>query len=466
MTKLWELSGNSLNPQAERFLSSLAVDSRLLEEDLRGSLAHSRMLAACGILSQTDAAAIAAALADIAEEYEAGQLQIDPAAEDIHSFVEDELTKRAGEAGKSIHAGRSRNDQVAVDLRLYLVKQFKLACTGIKQAVETICELAEQNLDTLMPAFTHLRKAQPITLAFHLAAWCAALERDWSRFADSLRRADECPLGSAAVAGTGLPIDREMTARNLGFGRPSRNAMDATADRDACVDYAAAAASLMMHLSRYAEEIILWTSEAWNFASIAPDCRTGSSIMPQKQNPDMAELLRGKSAAVFGGLVSMLSLQKGVPLGYARDMQEDKATVFGLCDTVNASLEAFKLLVSALIPNPSAMRAALEGGYIEATDLAELLVLEGLPFRQAYRLAKQTVLFAAKSDRKLTELDDSELNEITEAYTDLGLTQERLRAWLTPEACVARRKHTGGPAPDTVRRELHRLKAWCKEAAV
>ncbi|MBU0954867.1 MAG: argininosuccinate lyase [Spirochaetes bacterium] len=461
MAKLWELASDSLNPLVEHFLSSLSVDSRLLEEELAASLAHCHMLGSCGIINPEDAAAISAVLQTMQQEYQAGRLKVDAAAEDVHSYVEQELVRRCGSAGESIHAGRSRNDQVATDLRLYLQKQFRLAEDGIMHCVKTITELAGGHVHTLMPGFTHLRKAQPISLAFHLCAWCAALERDYSRFLEARRRADECPLGSAALAGTGLPIDREQTAAELGFARPSRNAMDATADRDACVDYAAAAASLMMHLSRFCEEIILWTSEAWNFAAIAADCRTGSSIMPQKQNPDLAELIRGKSSIAIGALTSLLVLQKGVALGYARDLQEDKAIIFNLTDTVNSSLEAFSLLAAALQPHPQQMQAQLDSGYLEATDLAELLVLRGIPFRQAYRIAKQTVLKAQAGQSKIAGLGPAELASIDPSYARLGIDQSLLQCWLTAAACLNRRSHIGGTAADTVQKEIQRLQAWC-----
>lgn len=458
MKKLWETGASALDPKAEAFLSSLGVDKALLPEDIEGSIAHAAMLGAQGILPAERSAALVAALSDMLREAASGSLAAGGEAEDVHSFVEAELTKRLGEAGKSVHAGRSRNDQVALDLRLYLRKAFERAERGVNSCIVTIVELAERHTHTLMPAYTHTRRAQPISLAFHLAAWCAALERDASRFVDAWRRADECPLGSGAVAGSGLSLDREATAAALGFSRPSRNAMDATADRDACVDYAASASTLLMHLSRYCEEIILWTGAEYGFAELSPSCSTGSSIMPQKRNPDVAELIRGKSAGAFGGLMALLTLQKGVPLGYARDMQEDKAIVFELAKTVDGCLEAFALLVAALIPKPQNMRAALDGGFVEATDLAELLVMKGIPFRDAYGATKAAIAAAEGAGKRLHELSEGELELASPAFARAGLEPGSLEAWLDPAACVDRRGHIGGPAPATVARELRRLK--------
>ena len=458
MKKLWETTPSALDPRVEAFMSSLAVDQALLSEDIQGSIAHAGMLGNQAILPGDRAADLVSTLRAMLQEAAAGSLAVDADAEDIHSFVEAELTRRIGDAGKSVHAGRSRNDQVATDLRLYLRSAFARAEKGVLDAIAALVSLAEQHLDTLMPAYTHMRRAQPITFAFHLAAWCAALERDAGRFADARCRADECPLGSGAVAGSGLPLDREATSSSLGFARPSRNAMDATADRDACVDYAASASTLMMHLSRFCEEIILWTGAEYGFADLLPSCSTGSSIMPQKRNPDVAELIRGKSGGAFGALMALLTMQKGVPLGYARDMQEDKAVLFELVKTVDGSLEAFAILIGAIIPKPERMRAALDQGHVEATDLAELLVIKGVPFRDAYGATKNAIAAATAAGKRLHQLSAAELAEASAAFAAVGLDPASLAAWLDPAACVARRKHVGGPAPKTVAVELQRLK--------
>jgi argininosuccinate lyase len=364
-----------------------------------------------------------------------------------------------------VHAGRSRNDQVALDMRLYLRQAFGEAEAGLLDLIGALCDLASANLESYMPAYTHLRRAQPSTLAFHLVAWCAALERDYGRFHDAARRADECPLGSAAVAGSGLPLDREAVAEALGFSRPSRNAMDATADRDACVEYAAAAATLLMHLSRYCEEIILWSSAEFGFMDIADECSTGSSIMPQKRNPDVAELVRGKTGRVFGSLVSLLTIQKGLPLGYDRDLQEDKAAVFDLRDTLAGVLPAFAALVEALKPKPAAMAAALETGFAEATDLAELLVAKGVPFRDGYAATKAAIAAASAKGVGLAALSDTDLAAASGAFARAGIEAADLVEYLKPAACVARRCLVGGPAPERVSEEIARLERWMDERA-
>ncbi len=460
MAKLWEVGSSGLDPRVDAFLSSVAVDRRLLPEDLEGSIAHARMLGAQGILPAASAKALVAELEALRAEAAAGSLVPDPKAEDVHSFVEGELTRRLGEAGKAVHAGRSRNDQVAVDLRLFLKRAFRRGRLGVLKAVSAILDLAEGHTSTLMPGYTHLQRAQPITFAFHLLAWCAALERDAGRFADGGARADECPLGSGALAGSGLPLDREAVAVDLGFARPSRNAMDATADRDACVEYAAAASTLLMHLSRFCEEVVLWSSEEFSFVRVGPACSTGSSIMPQKRNPDTAEVIRGKAGRVFGGLVNLLVIQKGLPLAYGRDLQEDKEALFDVVDTVDGCLEAFAILMESLEPNPERMRQAARSGFLEATDVAELLVLKGIPFRSAYGAAKQAVLTCLSLGLKPADLTDPDLAGISPLFAQAGIRADQLAAYLDLEACVARRSMTGGPAPERTRAEIARLRAW------
>lgn len=463
--KLWETSPTGLDPRVDLFLSSLAVDSRLFEVDLEGSAAHAAMLGLCGIIPEASARALVEALTAMLAEARSGALKPDASAEDVHSFIELELTRRLGDTGKMVHAGRSRNDQVALDMRLYLRQCFNEAQVGVLDVIGALCDLASANLESYMPAYTHLRRAQPSTLAFHLLAWCAALERDWGRFDDAAKRADECPLGSAAVAGSGLPLDRESVAKALGFARPSRNAMDATADRDACVEYAAAAATLLMHLSRYCEEIILWSSAEFGFIDIADDCSTGSSIMPQKRNPDVAELVRGKTGRVFGSLVSLLTLQKGLPLGYDRDLQEDKAAVFDLRDTLAGVLPAFVALVEALKPKPAAMAAALDAGFAEATDLAELLVSKGVPFRDGYAATKAVIAAATAKGVGLAALSDADLAAVSGAFAQAGIKAADLSAYLKPGACVARRSLVGGPAPVRAAEEIARLRRFVAVSA-
>lgn len=458
--RLWETSPSGLDPRVDSFLSSLSIDSRLLETDLEGSVAHAAMLGASGIIPMQKSEALVETLEAMLSEARVGSLAPDALSEDVHSFIEQELTRRLGDAGKAVHAGRSRNDQIALDMKLFLRKAFSGAMEGLFDVIDALCDLASHHVETYMPAYTHMRRAQPSSLAFHLLAWCAALERDCSRFADAARRADECPLGSAAVAGSGLPLDRGAVAAALGFCRPSRNAMDATADRDACVDYAAAASSLLMHLSRYCEEIILWSSAEFGFVDIADRCSTGSSIMPQKRNPDVAELIRGKSGRVFGSLMSLLTIQKGLPLGYDRDIQEDKAAVFDIYDTLSGVLPAFVALIEALKPSPLAMTAALEQGFSEATDLAELLVLNGVPFREGYQATKAAVALASEKGGGLAELDDTELALASDAFEKAGIKAASLASFLAPGACVARRDMVGGPAPRRVLEEIARLRGF------
>ena len=368
---------SGLSPEVETFLSSLSIDSKLLDDDLQASIAHATMLGERGILGKQDAEAIADCLRTMRAEAAAGELFPDPESEDIHSFIEAELTRRLGEVGKAVHAGRSRNDQVATAFRLRIVKAFQRTEAAVYSAIEAIVQLAEKNSDSLMPGYTHLQKAQPITLAHHLLAWGAALERDASRFRDGRARADECPLGSGALAGSGLPIDRERTASVLGFARPSRNTMDAVADRDACVEYAAACANLMAHLSRACEDMALWASSEYGFVRVGDSASTGSSIMPQKRNPDPAELIRGKSARVFGNLQALLVLQKGLAYAYNRDLQEDKELFFDLETTTTACLKAFAVLVSALEPRKDRMRKALDEGFSRGYRCGRVFGVEG-----------------------------------------------------------------------------------------
>lgn len=460
MAKIWQGSGNagSLDPDVESYLCSLPFDRRLLAEDLECSAAHAAMLGATGIIPAPDSAALVQELKAMLAEHQAGKLAIDEASEDIHSFIEAELTRRLGEVGKAVHAGRSRNDQVAVAFRLYLKRAYGRTITETRGALKAILDLAESNVDTLMPGYTHLQRAQPLSLAHHLLAWAAALERDWGRLRDGLGRADECPLGSGALAGSGLPIDREATARALGFARPTRNTMDSVADRDAYAEYAAAAAGLMTHLSRAAEDIALWASAEYAFVRVGDGASTGSSIMPQKRNPDPAELIRGKSARVLGGLQALLVLQKGLPYAYNRDLQEDKELFFDIEKATNSSLRAFAALVRALEPDAARMRSALDAGFLEATDVAEYLVRAGIPFRTAYLAAKDLVHACLATGRRPGDYTTAELAGLHPAFAEARVEEARLGAYLEPEACVARRSQTGGPAPGRVREEIARLR--------
>ena len=462
MAKLWQgaRGGAGLHPDVEAFLSSLSVDTRLLGEDIECSIAHARMLGRQGILPAEEAEAICGALEDMQAEARSGSLAIDQESEDIHSFIEAELTKRLGEPGKAVHAGRSRNDQVAVAFRLHILRAFGRTEETLLGAMASILDLASGQRETIMPGYTHLQRAQPVTLAHHLLAWCAALERDVGRLRDGRVRADECPLGSGALAGSGLPTDREFTSEALGFARPSRNTMDAVADRDACVDYAAACASIMVHLSRACEDIALWASKEYSFVKLGDAASTGSSIMPQKRNPDPAELIRGKSARVLGALQTILVMQKGLPYAYNRDLQEDKEVFFDLEDTTIGALKAFSVLVSSILPDAGRMGQAAGEGFLEATDIAEYLVLGGLPFRTAYQAAKALVGLSLSTGRRFSALTEEEMRGSHEAFHKPGFDRENLLSYLEPAACVARRRQTGGPSPERTGEEIRRLKAF------
>ena len=474
MAKIWETSKvGALDPMIDEFLSSTAVDQRLLPEDLEGSIAHAKMLGDQGILPKATADELGRGLANLAVGAEDGSLVVDPQAEDIHSFVEAELTSRMGDVGRSLHAGRSRNDQVAVDLRIWLKRESKKTRAAILDALEALLDLASKNTTSLMPGYTHMQRAQPVTFAHHLLAWCAALERDYGRFEDADTRADESPLGACALAGTGLPVDREATAKALGFARPSRNSMDAVADRDACVEYAAAAATFLMHLSRYCEEIVLWASAEFAFVAVDQSCSTGSSVMPQKRNPDPAELIRGKSGRAYGDLVALLVMQKGLPLAYDRDLQEDKAMIFDSGDTATSSALAFARLVQALEPKPERMREAAEDGCLWAADAAEFLVLKGVPFRTAYAAGRKLVeaRAAAAGPAKLgrspavgaviADLGADGLGALHPVWK--GIDPGELSRYLSLDECIARRDLVGGPAPSRARAEIERLEAFVAE---
>ncbi len=471
MAKLWESaagakergaggSSSGLDPDLEIFLSSLAVDSRLLHDDLTGSLAHARMLGATGIIPRADAESLASELDAMLAELKAGRLVVDPQSEDVHSFIEAELTARLGDAGRAVHAGRSRNDQVATALRLYLRRSFRDIRARLLKAMEAALDLAAKNTDTLMPGYTHLQRAQCVTLAHHILAWCAGFERDCGRLRDAEARANECPLGSGALAGSGLRVDREFTAVALGFSRPTRNTMDSVADRDACVELAAAAAMLMTRLSRACEEIILWASTEYRFVAIAPEASTGSSIMPQKRNPDPAELIRGKTGRVYGSLMNLLVMQKGLAYAYDRDLQEDKAALFDMCDTTAGSLSAFATLVRALRVDTARMRSSANEGFLEATDVAEYMVLKGIPFRTAYAAAKNVVMLCLDLKCRPADLSTESIQSAHPALGAEKITREELAAYLDLEACVARRDQTGGPAAPRTTEEIARLRAF------
>jgi argininosuccinate lyase len=472
MAKLWQTTkALSLDPMIEAFLSSITFDNRLLPEDLEGSIAHAAMLGEKGILPKKTADELVRGLKELLAGAEDGSVKVDLESEDVHTFVETALTEKMGDVGRSLHAGRSRNDQIAVDIRLWLKKRSRELRSAVLDAMDAVCELAAGRESTVMPGYTHLQRAQPVTLAHHLMAWCAALERDYGRLEDAYKRSDECPLGACALAGTGLPVDREATAAALGFVRPTRNSMDSVADRDALVEFASAAATMQMHLSRFCEEIVLWASAEFGFVSIDQSCSTGSSVMPQKRNPDPAELIRGKAGRAYADLVGLLVIQKGLPLSYGTDLQEDKELVFDSADTAIACARAFARLVKALEPKPERMREAAEDGCLWAADAAEFLVLKGVPFRTAYVAGRKLVEARAAAlgklglspsvDALIADLGAAGLAALHEAWK--GVDTGELARYLSLDACIARRDLVGGPAPGRARSEIERIRGFVAE---
>jgi argininosuccinate lyase len=439
--------------EAFAFQASIGVDKRLAQDDITGSRAHVTMLGRQGIIPADTAAKIDAELGKIAGELESGKIAIDLKAEDIHSFIESLLTERLGDAGRMVHAGRSRNDQVATDFKLYLKRVVPELRKEFIDTITVLLDQAEKHTETVMPGYTHLQRAQPVTLAHHLCAWCAALERDLGRFADALVRLDECPLGAGALAGTGLPLDRSATAAALGFARPSLNSMDSVADRDFALELASAAAIAMTHLSRFCEDVVIWASEEFKFINLAESWSTGSSIMPQKKNPDFAELIRGKSGRTAGNLVTLLTLIKGLPYAYDKDLQEDKESLFDSLDTITLCLRMFRGMIGSAVFNTEKMAAACTGGFLEATDAAEYLVRKGLPVRKAHEAAARIVRDCIEAGQKA--IAEQTLEQLK---THSPLFEADIFDAITPLACVAARKLPGGPAPEEVRRQIKILR--------
>ena len=392
MAKMWAgRAAGQLDQAADDFNSSLRFDSRMYRQDIMGSLAHAAMLAKCGILSPAERDQLTEGLMGVLEDLESGKLSLDPAAEDIHMFVEQVLTERLGDVGKKLHTARSRNDQVALDLRLWLREESGKVQTRLRALIAVIADQAEANTDAIVPGYTHLQRAQPILFAQQLLAYGMMFSRDITRIGDAVKRMNESPLGACALAGTTYPTDRRMTAAALGFDGPCRNSIDAVSDRDFCVELLSALATVMMHLSRFSEEIILWSSWEFHFVELSDAYTTGSSIMPQKKNSDMAELVRGKTGRVYGDLMGTLTMLKGLPLAYNKDMQEDKESIFDAFDTVEQCLTVFTPMLASLKTHKDAMYQAAQKGFINATDLADYLTRKGMPFRTAYKLTGRLV---------------------------------------------------------------------------
>ncbi len=444
--KLW--GGRFSEPTdafVERFTASVSFDQRLAPQDIRGSIAHARMLEKAGILSGEECTQIVQTLTDIGNDIAAGNFAWSVKLEDVHMNIEAELTRRIGNTGKKLHTGRSRNDQVATDIRLYVRDGIDVIAAEITRLQHGLLDLAEREADTIMPGFTHLQTAQPITFGHHLLAWFEMLERDYGRLLDCRKRVNVSPLGAAALAGTSYPIDREFTAAELGFDGPARNSLDAVSDRDFTIELAAFSSLLMTHLSRFSEELVLWTSAQFDFIDLPDRFCTGSSIMPQKKNPDVPELVRGKTGRVTGHLVALLTLMKSQPLAYNKDNQEDKEPVFDLLDTVRDCLKAYADMVPAIQPKRDNMYQAASRGYATATDLADYLVKKGLPFRDAHEVVGKSVAYGIEQKKDLSRLSLDELRTFSDTIN------EDVFQVLTLEGSVKARDHVGGTAPSRVR---------------
>ena len=458
MAKLWagrfEKPTNAL---LDDFQSSIPFDQRMLECDVNGSIAHATMLGEQGIISMEDSKAIVAGLEQILEEYRAGNLEIDMGAEDVHMFVEALLTDRIGDAGKRLHTGRSRNDQVALDVRMYA----RGACTSVRslllKLLRVIIDLSKEHSHTIMPGYTHLQKAQPITLAFHLMAYAQMFMRDVKRFENACEEADVMPLGSGALAGTTYPLNRERVAELLGFSEVTDNALDGVSDRDFLLSFLSAASICMMHLSRFCEELILWSTNEFGTAVMDDGFATGSSIMPQKKNPDACELTRGKTGRVYGDLMALLTVMKGLPLAYNKDMQEDKEAFFDAYDTLMKCLPTFTEMLRTTSFRKEAMYESAGLGFTNATDLADYLVGKGLPFRDAHHVSGSLVGKCVRENRALTDLS---LDELKAAHPSFEVDVYEA---ISLETCVERRSLRGGPAPEAVEKSIERACSWLEK---
>ena len=441
MAKMWAgRTDGQTDRLADDFNSSIGFDCRMYRQDITGSMAHAAMLGATGILPKADADTLIDGLQTILDDLGSGKLQFDPTCEDIHMFVEQVLTERLGDVGKKLHTARSRNDQVALDLRMYLREQCDAISAQVKTLIEALVDRAAEYKSAIMPGYTHLQRAQPITFGHHLMAYAMMLLRDRSRLADCRKRMNRSPIGCCALAGTTYPTDRAMEAAQLGFDGICMNSLDGVSDRDFCAEFLSAESILMMHLSRLSEELILWTSWEFGFVELSDAYTTGSSIMPQKKNSDMAELIRGKTGRVYGDLVGLLTMLKGLPMAYNKDMQEDKEGVFDACDTVSMCLPVMTGMIETMTAKPEAMKKAAQRGFINATDLADYLVRKGLPFRSAYKISGAIVGDCMKSGAVLEELP----LETYQQYS--GLFDSDVYEAIDLTACVEKRTSAGGPA--------------------
>lgn len=452
--KLWSGTFSSQTAaEVDAYNSSISFDARMYREDIQGSIVHSQMLAACGIIEEEEQAHIEAALLAILDELNTGKLKIDPRAEDIHMFIETVLTERIGDVGKKLHTARSRNDQVATDLKLYLLKQGGNISTEIIKLIEVTLDICQEHLYTIMPGYTHLQRAQAITLAHHLMAYVQMLLRDLDRLNDWKKRSSTSPLGAGALATTTYPIDRQFTADRLGFAKVATNSLDAVSDRDFVVELASTLALFMVHLSRWSEEIILWASREYGFITLSDAYSTGSSIMPQKKNPDVAELTRGKSARAIGNLNTLLIMLKALPLAYNKDMQEDKEAIFDSIDTVLLCLPAFTGMLKSAKWNGYTMLQACHDGYLNATDLADYLVGKGIPFRDAHHISGNLVKEAMKRGIRLDEF------ELEELQAHSPLIEKDVYLKIDLNEMIEKREVIGGPAPAAVSADIACVRA-------
>ncbi len=455
MAQLW---GGRFTKETDRvvydFNASISFDKRLYKEDIKGSIAHVTMLAAQGILSREEQQEIVKGLESILKDVESGKLEVSEKYEDIHSFVEAVLIERIGDAGKKLHTGRSRNDQVALDMKLYIREEIDMMDLSLRVLLETLLNLMEKHTDTVMPGFTHLQKAQPVTLAHHLGAYFEMFRRDRERLADTRCRMNLCPLGAGALAGTTYPLDREFTASLLGFAGATRNSMDSVSDRDYLIEFLSDLSMIMMHLSRFSEEIILWNSNEYGFVELDDTYATGSSIMPQKKNPDIAELVRGKTGRVYGALISLLTTMKGLPLAYDKDMQEDKEFSFDAIDTVKGCMLLFTGMLSSIQFKEENMAASARKGFTNATDAADYLVGKGVPFRDAHGIVGRLVLRCIEEGKAMDDLTMEEYRQESDAFED------DIYEAISMKTCVEKRLTKGGPAPEAVAEHIRACREY------
>lgn len=456
--KLW---GGRFTKETDKlvndFNASIGFDKRLYKQDIEGSIAHATMLGDCNIIPKEDSELIVSELKNILADIEAGKLVIDDEYEDIHTFVEATLITRIGDVGKKLHTGRSRNDQVALDMRLYTRSMIEHTNILLKELLEAILKVMKENIDTFMPGFTHLQKAQPITLAHHLGAYFEMFVRDRSRLEDNYKRMNYCPLGAGALAGTTYPLDRDQTAKLLGFEGPTRNSLDSVSDRDYLIEYLSDLSIIMMHLSRLSEEICIWNSNEYGFTEIDDAYSTGSSIMPQKKNPDIAELVRGKTGRVYGALTSLLTVMKGLPLAYNKDMQEDKELSFDAMDTVNNSIILFTGMIATMKFNNERMEDSAMKGFTNATDAADYLVKHGMPFRDAHRVIGEMVLFCLDHNISLLDLTLEEFKNFSEIF------DEDIYDAISLETCVDARLTKGAPGPARMKEAIAEYEKYLAE---